>query len=700
MRKVLLILTAAWFVPAFSPGQSFVRDLRAIPFFHDTTAYTEPLSGGINAPMQQFYDLDGDGDQDLFIFDNDFYAQRLFFRNAGNDRQPEWVLEPGGGFNGAGFLFWFRLTDIDSDGKTELMTDDSTAGVRAWENAGSPTEPFWQVSIPRLADTAGDPVIAGFGSLPGFADLNGDSLTDYISGNTADGSFNYYRNTGSAGSPAFTLVSTRLDDITIIGDTCQQGAFLRPAGKPTGHGAGAVCLGDIDGNGTTDLFYGDIFSHSLFSLMNIGTPGDPMLECSANLYPPDSSLSTVGFNQGTLADIDHDGDSDLFVGILNSRTTHSFWFYENEGNASSPDFHLRTTDYIQTLDAGQNAHPALADLDGDDDLDLVIGNNAGALWFFRNTGSTLSPSFLLEDTLFGGIAGNFSYAPAFGDIDADGDPDLVLGRFDGRVIIYRNDGPAGYIPADTIISGQYASPAIGDIDNDNDPDLVIGTGSGTLALYINDGDSANFNFVPGTDSSIAIDVGSNARPCLKRNRLTGLVDLYVTPAADTPGSAVQSGIYYFMNSGTGVTPRFQAPIDHYGPGMPYEPAVALGDLDGDGDDDLLVGSSKGGLVYFRNDGPTGVEEGPGVAFGFGLLQNYPNPFNGSTVIAYHLDAAATVGLDVFDLGGRLVGRLAGGPEGPGRHEVRWEALTQPTGTYYVRLTVDGRVRSIRMILIK
>ncbi len=700
MRNTLLVMAALGLAASFSAGQSYVRDLRAIRFYHDTTEYTEPLSGGMNAPMQQFHDMDGDGDRDLFIFDNDFYQQRLFFRNAGTPQAPSWVLEPDGGFGGARFLFWFTLTDYDSDGDTELITDDSTSGVRVWENAGTLQEPFWEVAVSRLADTAGDPVIAGFGSLPGFADLDGDGLTDYLSGNTADGSFNFYRNTGSAGNPAFALVSTHFDDITIIGDTCQQGTMLRPAGKASGHGAGAVCLGDVDGNGTTDLFYGDIFSHSLFALMNIGTPGAPMFECSANIYPPDGTLTTAGFNQGTLADIDADGDSDLFVGILNSRTSHSSWFYENLGTAFAPDFHLRTTDYIRTLDAGQNSHPALSDLDGDDDLDLVVGNNSGALWFFRNTGSELAPVYLLEDTLFGGISGNFSYAPAFADIDADGDPDLILGRFDGRVIVFRNEGLAGFTPVDTVISGQYASPAVGDIDGDNDQDLVIGLGSGTLELFLNEGDSANFSFMKVPDSSLAVDIGSNARPFLKENPLTGSADLFVTPAADTPGSAAQSVIYYFMNSGTGISPRFQPPTRGFGPGLPYEPALAIADLDGDGDEDILTGTSKGGLAYYRNDGPTDVEERPAVPVGFGLIRNFPNPFNGTTRIVYHLAAAAMVFLDIYDLRGGLVERIAAERQAPGMHEVSWDAGSLPTGVYYARLEAGERVRWVQMMFIK
>ncbi len=593
MGKALFATTLLFAWVSRCPAQNFVRDLDGIPFYHDTVAYTEPLGGGLNAPMHQFADADGDGDLDLYIFDSDFYAERYFFRNTGDSSTPVYSLEPDGGLAGVEFTFWFRFIDYDGDASVDLLTDNGSSGVRVWGNDNPAGEPHWVVAVSELADTAGTALFAGFGGLPGFADLDGDGLPDFLSSNSADGSFNYYRNVGTAGSPSYALVSTRLSDITITSDTCTKGAVAPAAPDNPAHGLGAVALDDMDANGTADLFYGDVFSHSLFHLRNSGTPQDPVLECESNFFPPDGSLTTPGFNQAYFADLDADGDRDLTVGVLNSRTRHSFWYYENTGTPAVAHYDLVTTEYLATLDVGQNAKPAFADLDADLDLDLVIGTNDGDLWHFRNDGSILSPLYHLADTAFAGISGNFSYAPAFFDADADGDPDLLLGRFDGRVILYLNEGPGGFIPSDTIITAQYAVPAAGDVDGDGDPDLVVGRGNGTLSFYRNAGDSAHFDPVLETDLYLGADFGTNARPAFLFNAGTGFTDLYVAPASGDTSPGGRSRIWYYRNTGTSVEPPFVLGDDHFGPGVPYEPAIAFGDLEGDGDDDMLVGTSKG-----------------------------------------------------------------------------------------------------------
>jgi len=710
MRKLILAAATIAFAAA-GASQTYVRDLDAMTFSRDSAAYLEPLCGGMNAPMQQFHDIDGDGDLDLFVFDSDFYVERLFFRNIGTAASPAFAFEPEGGFTGSAFRFWFRFVDYDGDGTSELLTDDDTTGVRVWRNAGTEHDPLWAVDLSGLVDTAGEKLFAGFGSLPGFADLDGDGLADYLSSNSADGSFNYYRNLGTPGSPAWALVSNRLSGITITSDTCTKESAPAPsaargrlpdapagAGDGAHHGMGAVSLSDLDLDGSVDLYYGDFFSHSLFPLPNHGSVGAPDLDCGSGLFPPDGSLQTAGFNQATFADIDADGDPDLFVAVLNSRTRNSFWQYRNDGVPGAPDFTFVTKDYLFTLDVGQNARPAYADLDGDLDPDLVIGNNEGQLWCFLNEGSILAPVYRLSDTAFAGISGNFSYAPAFADIDADGDPDLLLGRFDGRVIVFANDAGA-FAPVDTLTASQYAVPAAGDVDGDGDFDLVVGKGNGSLTLFRNTGTPAAPQFVKETDAYLAADAGDNARPAFRINPSTGRADLFVAPAAGN-GPDGRPRLRFYRNTGTGEPP-FVLEDSAYGPPLPFEPAAVFGDPDGDGDDDLLVGTSKGGLAYYRCDAPDGVAEGEApVPARFRLDQNFPNPFNGSTVITFDLAAAADLRAEVFDIHGRRVALLADGRRGPGPGRLEWNAGAHPSGVYYYRMSAGGRSLARTMMLIK
>src|SRR5262249_52857627 len=223
------------------------------------------------------------------------------------------------------------------------------------------------------------------------------------------------------------FVSGSYQGITVLGDTC----YSSNLPKTSMHGAGNVRFADIDANGTNDMFYGDLFSHGIFFMENTGTPTVPHLTCASNRYPPDGSLVTAGFNEPVFVDIDGDGKLDLFVAVQNNAGRHAFWYYENAGTPSVADYRLRTKDFISNLDGGNNPPAAFVDIDGDGDADLYVGSLEGSLWFFRNTGTSQSPSFTLVDTVTAGVSGGFNYAPAFVDIDGDGDKDLFIGRLDG-----------------------------------------------------------------------------------------------------------------------------------------------------------------------------------------------------------------------------------------------------------------------------
>ena len=89
--------------------------------------------------------------------------------------------------------------------------------------------------------------------------------------------------------------------------------------------------------------------------------------------------------------------------------------------------------------------PSFADLDGDGDLDAVVGENDGILHYFENTGSATAPAFTEQTGAanpFDGVDVGIASAPSFADLDGDGDLDAVVGEFYGTLRYFENTGSA------------------------------------------------------------------------------------------------------------------------------------------------------------------------------------------------------------------------------------------------------------------
>ena len=166
------------------------------------------------------------------------------------------------------------------------------------------------------------------------------------------------------------------------------------------------------------------------------------------------------------------------------------------------------------LDVGSWSTPAFADIDGDGDLDLFIGDSEGTLTYVRNTGSATAPRWAAPVRPYAGLdLGSYS-APTFLDVDLDGDLDLLSGLENGSLAYARNTGTARspawelvstYYPAVQI--GEHSTPAAADLNGDGKPDLMIGDGDGGLNLYLYRGSgtppSAGNVYAPGDMVQIA-----------------------------------------------------------------------------------------------------------------------------------------------------------------------------------------------------
>ncbi|MBW2262429.1 MAG: VCBS repeat-containing protein [Deltaproteobacteria bacterium] len=241
-----------------------------------------------------------------------------------------------------------------------------------------------------------------------------------------------------------------------------------------------------------------------------------------------------------LADLDGDGDLDMMAGV-GDITAGGIMYYENTGTAGSATFGSPDVGPFSITITGVFAAPALVDIDGDGDLDLFTGESdtyTGSIGFRRNTGTSTSPAFAAPVTNPFGISGltDSFYFPELGDIDGDGDMDLFLGERDGDVLLLRNTGtsssPAFAAPVTNPLGitavTQIAAPALGDLDRDGDLDLIVGEEGGDLMYFQNTGTATSPAFATVVANPFGLtSVDQWAFPDLADMDADGDLDLYV-----------------------------------------------------------------------------------------------------------------------------------------------------------------------------
>jgi hypothetical protein len=236
-----------------------------------------------------------------------------------------------------------------------------------------------------------------------------------VLGNSS-GSFRYFENTGSATSPTFAARTGSANPL--VGQDL--GFFSAPE------------LGDLDADGDLDLLVGDGFGAFRY-FENTGSTTSPAFTSRTGTENPLDGQDVGSRCMPALGDLDADGDLDLFAGASHG----VFFFFENTGSAMTPAFVARTgaANPLDGQDVGFDAGPALGDLDGDGDLDLVSGsviNLSEVVHYFENTGSSASVQFVLRTDAGNPFASydppDAARSPTLTDLDGDGDLDLVIER--------------------------------------------------------------------------------------------------------------------------------------------------------------------------------------------------------------------------------------------------------------------------------
>jgi hypothetical protein len=382
-------------------------------------------------------------------------------------------------------------------------------------------------------------------------------------------------------------------------------------------------------------------------------------------------------------------------------------FYENTGTPQDANFQFKTQNYL-AIDVGNSDVSAqLVDIDADGDCDMFLPSN-NSINFFANQDSGLGPAFQLIEENWQNISVTW-VQPAFGDLDADGDYDLICGEVaipaPPNIWLFLNQGTPSrpnlelysstYITNPNFFAG--LAPVLADIDADGDLDLFIRNGNYDLMFYENIGNSNWPSFIPITSQWQGIQHEMYGF-CF--GDLDGDFDLdLLTSTAD------ENNLYLYRNQGTPQSPVMVLETENFlsGP-VQYIYAPSLADFDQDSDLDLFIGDDGAGLYLYRN--VTGQVSVPPVIRHpqAGLhLSLGPNPANPNTIVTFTLPYAQPIDLAVYNLLGARVTTLASGFTPAATHRINWAASTGtpiPSGTYLVRLHTEQDAITQKITIIK
>jgi hypothetical protein len=561
------------------------------------TPYPQPFLGGFDVPRPQLVDIDGDRDLDLFVQERS--GQLMYFERV--DGRYTWRTDR---FHDLDIGEWYRFFDLDGDSLPDLLAETRFSHVRAWRNSGTRGAPRFTVWADSLRDVDGKAIFADRQNILNVVDIDCNGRLDLFIGKV-EGVIDRYEaaDPGPDGVPRFALVTRRWEGIEIVGGDPTMGP------RPSRHGANTMAFGDIDGDGDADLLWGDFFERGLLLIRNDGVScAEPSLRGTPVQFPVGAPVLTSGYNAPTLGDIDGDGDLDLVMGVIGGAFAPRTTAIENlllVEQVAPGEFTTRTRAMISMIDVGSESVPTLADLDGDGDLDLLVGSKilpqaeGASITRWENVGTRTAPSFRHRGELPERV--EFQAAPAVGDLDGDGRPDLLVGSWRDRLQYWRNTGTAT-APAWTLADSQFVSisrgsntvPALADLDGDGDLDLVIGEASGQVNLYRNAGSRTAPSFELVSDNLQGIDVGRRAAPSLADVDGDGKPDLLFGSEDGT--------MQLWRNVTAGAEIRFER-VNDFALSADAYAAPTLGDLDGDGDLDLILGTMSGGLRYFEGTGP-------------------------------------------------------------------------------------------------
>jgi len=519
-------------------------------------------------------DVDGDGDADIigaaFADDDLTWWENI---NGDGGAWTEHILN--GDFDGARAVY---AADVDGDGDMDILGIASNLNdITWWENVSGDFSIYTEHPID-------DNFIAAFSVYA--ADLDGDGDMDVL---------------GGSATPFSEVAWWENDGIPA------DGGWIKHTLKTQFQYVASVNAADLDGDGDLDVLATAHDNGRVTWWENVAGNGTIWLE-----HNIDASFDSAA--SAFTADIDGDGDLDVAAAGYSVFNGNKISWWENKTIHRNAAWQHPAIDITADLNNANSV--ILGDLDKDCDLDIVVGfadlTGEGEVKAYQNNGDG---TYTQQD-----ICSDLSnvYAVAIADLDKDGDLDIIAG-FDssvtgGEVKTFQNDGT----PFDGIWTSQDISPdintvrciAVGDLDKDGLLDVVAGfeeLAVNNIKAFKNDG-------TPFIDVWIPQDVNSSN---VVFSRTISLGDLdkdgdldMIVAGNDADGGSPDTRIDAYANDGTPFNSVWTSQSIFVSTET-NSSKVILGDLDKDGDLDIVAGFGNGitgsELKALENDGTPFVD---------------------------------------------------------------------------------------------
>jgi hypothetical protein len=599
MRKCILLVVLFHLALLANAQQISFQQIANLP----VAGLKNPWAGGFNSVQFFLIDLDGDKKEDLVVFDRSAQHVKTFLRNAsgGFAYAPEFqtrfpLLEN-----------WMNLLDYDGDGDKDLFTS-SSGGIQVYPNLNN----NFPKSLGNLKSTGLNGLLNIYVSatdIPAILDVDGDGDLDVLAFEPAGHYISFYENTGDLKFNTKSLnwgnfYLNECDDISF--NLVPESVLSTQSTVAVQHLGNTLALWDPDKNGISDLIIGHVGCPNFLFMRNEGTRSKPLFRAANTNFPASTPHLVPSLASASPLDLDGDGALDLIASShlpdLNPSLETASYYRSENGQLT-----LKTKAFLQEemVDVGDNASPVFFDVEGDGDLDLLIGSNTVTLYENMNGMLTLKSRDFLAIT--GAVA-------------------IQLQALNGRLLIYYAKGTLAYYR-----------------------EYVAGQLTGEIALPV----------VSPRETPRLFDVNQDGLLELVVLDYLGVTRVYDWSDLAKPYQRIETlfkGIAYADITGDGNFERITLDFygDLYASGLGLEVSrlpfnfgqnaqISVADFNRDGKVDIVIGLASGGVQLLQNTSEISIPSDE--------LYVWPNP--ASTLVNVRVKSAGT--LHWFDLSGRVVG---------------------------------------------